>query len=233
MIEIDALTKDYLELTVVDHVSMKIDDGDICVIVGTSGSGKTTLLRMINRLIEPTSGSVKIDGRDTRSVPAHLLRREIGYAIQGHGLFPHRTVGQNISTVPVLMGWDKARIDRRVEELLDLFQLPAVQFRDRLPSELSGGQQQRVGVARALMAEPALVLADEPVASVDPETAKAVLGVLAAHRARTVASVICALHQPELACAFADRIVVLEAGRVVFDGPPAGYRQVHAVQAAA
>ena len=140
MIEIDALTKDYLELTVVDHVSMTIDDGDICVIVGTSGSGKTTLLRMINRLIEPTSGSVKIDGKDTRSVPAHLLRREIGYAIQGHGLFPHRTVGQNIATVPVLMGWDKARIDSRVEELLVRASVPRIcprrEFRSPMTSPM-------------------------------------------------------------------------------------------------
>ena len=124
MIEIEALTKDYLELTVVDHVSLTVADGEIAVIVGTSGSGKTTLLRMINRLIEPTSGTVKIDGQDTRAVPAFELRRRIGYAIQGHGLFPHRTVGQNIATVPTLLGWDKAKIAARVDELLELFQLP-------------------------------------------------------------------------------------------------------------
>src|SRR5262249_22993834 len=134
VIEIQGLTKDYLELRVVDSVSLTVNDGELAVIVGTSGSGKTTLLRMINRLIEPTSGTVLIDSKAPRAVPAHILRRGIGYAIQGHGLFPHRTVGQNIATVPVLMGWGKARIDRKVDELLELFQLPASQFRDRMPN---------------------------------------------------------------------------------------------------
>jgi osmoprotectant transport system ATP-binding protein len=221
MIEIDALTKDYLELTVVDHVSMKIDDGDICVIVGTSGSGKTTLLRMINRLIEPTSGSVKMDGRDTRSVPAHLLRREIGYAIQGHGLFPHRTVGQNIATVPGLMGWDKARIERRVEELLDLFQLPAAQFRDRLPSELSGGQQQRVGVARALAAEPKLLLMDEPFGALDPIIrAKAQADLLGIQK-RFGTTIVLVTHDMEEAIHLGTRIAVMDKGRLLQCATPA------------
>ncbi|RYE85459.1 MAG: ATP-binding cassette domain-containing protein, partial [Hyphomicrobiales bacterium] len=123
MIELDGLTKTYDQTTVVDRVSFNVDKGDICVIVGTSGSGKTTLMRMINRLVEPTSGSVRIKGRDTREFVAHELRRQIGYAIQGHGLFPHRTVGQNIATVPRLVGWDNAKIAARVDELLTLFQL--------------------------------------------------------------------------------------------------------------
>ena len=221
MIEIDALTKDYLELTVVDHVSMKIDDGDICVIVGTSGSGKTTLLRMINRLIEPTSGSVKIDGKDTRSVPAHLLRREIGYAIQGHGLFPHRTVGQNIATVPVLMGWDKARIDKRVEELLDLFQLPAAQFRDRLPSELSGGQQQRVGVARALAAEPKVLLMDEPFGALDPIIrAKAQADLLGIQK-RFGTTIVLVTHDMEEAIHLGTKIAVMDKGKLLQFARPA------------
>lgn len=221
MIEIDALTKDYLELTVVDHVSMRIDDGDICVIVGTSGSGKTTLLRMINRLIEPTSGSVRIDGKDTRSVPAHLLRREIGYAIQGHGLFPHRTVGQNIATVPVLMGWDKARIDGRVEELLELFQLPAAQFRDRLPSELSGGQQQRVGVARALAAEPKLLLMDEPFGALDPIIrAKAQEDLLGIQK-RFGTTIVLVTHDMEEAIHLGTKIAVMDKGKLLQYARPA------------
>jgi len=221
MIEIDALTKDYLELRVVDHVSMRVADGDIAVIVGTSGSGKTTLLRMINRLIEPTSGSVKIDGKDTRSVPAHLLRREIGYAIQGHGLFPHRTVGQNIATVPVLMGWDKARIDRRVEELLELFQLPAAQFRDRLPSELSGGQQQRVGVARALAAEPKVLLMDEPFGALDPIIrAKAQADLLDIQK-RFGTTIVLVTHDMEEAIHLGTRIAVMDQGKLLQYATPA------------
>ena len=221
MIEIDALTKDYLDLTVVDRVSMRIADGDIAAVVGTSGSGKTTLLRMINRLIEPTSGSVKIDGKDTRSVPAHLLRREIGYAIQGHGLFPHRTVGQNIATVPVLMGWDAARIDRRVEELLELFQLPAAQFRDRLPSELSGGQQQRVGVARALAAEPKVLLMDEPFGALDPIIrAKAQADLLAIQK-RFGTTIVLVTHDMEEAIHLGTRIAVMDKGKLLQYATPA------------
>ena len=162
MIEIEHLSKFFDETCVVDDVSMTIPDGGLAVIVGTSGSGKTTLLRMINRLVEPSSGRILIDGKDISAIPPHELRRQIGYAIQGHGLFPHRTVGQNIATVPHLLGWDAAKVSARVDELLDLFQLDPAEFRDRYPSQLSGGQQQRVGVARALAAAPKLLLMDEP-----------------------------------------------------------------------
>ena len=154
MISIENLTKRYGTSTVVDDVSMQIERNSITVIVGTSGSGKSTLLRMINRLVEPTSGRVLIEGRDTTGEPAHLLRRRIGYAIQGHGLFPHRTVAENIATVPHLIGWDQARIRARVTELLEAFQLDPQSFAGKFPHQLSGGQQQRVGVARALAAEP-------------------------------------------------------------------------------
>ena len=150
MIRIEGLTKAYGERAVVDRVSLVVEAGQIAALVGTSGSGKTTLLRMINRLVEPTAGRIWIGNTDTMQMEAHLLRRRIGYAIQGHGLFPHRTVGQNIATVPRLLGWAEAEIAPRVEELLHMFQLDPAQFRDRMPHELSGGQQQRVGVARAL-----------------------------------------------------------------------------------
>ena len=158
MIDIEGLTKRYGAATVVDRVSLSIARGSITVIVGTSGSGKSTLLRMINRLVEPTSGRVMINGSDTTTEPPHLLRRQIGYAIQGHGLFPHRSVAENIATVPRLLGWNAARIRARVDDLLKIFQLDPGTFADKFPHQLSGGQQQRVGVARAFAAEPTVLL---------------------------------------------------------------------------
>ncbi|WP_297108100.1 ABC transporter ATP-binding protein [uncultured Devosia sp.] len=215
MIDIQELTKVYGQTTVVDKVSLTVEAGDVCAIVGTSGSGKTTLLRMINRLVEPTSGKVLIDGQDTRSVPAHELRRRIGYAIQGHGLFPHRTVGQNIGTVPHLLGWDAARISARVDELLDLFQLDPAQFRDRMPNELSGGQQQRVGVARALAAEPNILLMDEPFGALDPVIrAKAQEDLLAIQK-RFNTTIVLVTHDMEEAIHLGSRIAVMDGGKLL------------------
>jgi osmoprotectant transport system ATP-binding protein len=221
VIEIEALTKDYLDLRVVDSVSLSVAAGEIAVIVGTSGSGKTTLLRMINRLIEPTSGRVTIDGQDTRAAPPHILRRGIGYAIQGHGLFPHRTVGQNIATVPTLMEWDKAKIDARVDELLELFQLPAAQFRDRMPSELSGGQQQRVGVARALAAEPSVLLMDEPFGALDPIIRAKAQSDLLAIQKRFGTTIVLVTHDMEEAIHLGTRIAVMDKGKLLQYAPPA------------
>ncbi len=221
MIEIDGLTKTYDQTTVVDHVSFEVDKGDICVIVGTSGSGKTTLMRMINRLVEPTSGTVRIKGRDTREFVAHELRREIGYAIQGHGLFPHRTVGQNIATVPRLVGWDNARIAARVDELLALFQLEPAQFRDRLPSELSGGQQQRVGVARALAAEPEILLMDEPFGALDPIIRHKAQADLLAIQKRFGTTIVLVTHDMDEAMLLGTKIAVMDKGQLLQYASPA------------
>jgi osmoprotectant transport system ATP-binding protein len=221
VIELQSLTKAFEGNVVVDEVSLTVPDGDIAVIVGTSGSGKTTLLRMINRLIEPTSGRVLIDGEDVGLQPAYQLRRRIGYVIQGHGLFPHRTVAQNIATVPRLLGWDRSRIRARVDELLVLFQLDPAEFRDRLPRELSGGQQQRVGVARALAAETKLLLMDEPFGALDPIIrAKAQDDLLAIHR-RFRTTIVLVTHDMDEAIRLGDRIAVMDAGRLLQYAPPA------------
>ncbi|MER9296077.1 ABC transporter ATP-binding protein [Mesorhizobium sp. M0621] len=221
MIEIEGITKRYDTTTVVDDVSMVIEPRTIAVIVGTSGSGKTTLLRMINRLVEPTSGIIKLDGADNRSLPGYELRRSIGYAIQGHGLFPHRTVAQNIATVPVLLGWDKARIKARVDELMTLYQLDPESFGPRYPHELSGGQQQRVGVARALAAEPNVLLMDEPFGALDPIIRTKAQEDLLAIQKRFGTTIILVTHDMEEAVHMGDKIAVMDAGKLVQYAKPA------------
>jgi osmoprotectant transport system ATP-binding protein len=220
MITVEGLTKRYGAATVVDEVSFTVERNSITVIVGTSGSGKSTLLRMINRLIEPTSGRVLLEGRDTRSEPAHLLRRRIGYVIQGHGLFPHRTVAENIATVPRLLGWEPARIRARVSELLEVFQLDPARCAGAFPHQLSGGQQQRVGVARALAAEPAVLLMDEPFGALDPIIrAKAQEDLLDIQR-RFGTTVVLVTHDMEEAFRLGNRIAVMSQGRVLqYDRP--------------
>jgi osmoprotectant transport system ATP-binding protein len=220
MITVENLSKQYGATMVVDGVSMTIERNSISVIVGTSGSGKSTLLRMINRLVEPTAGRVLIDGADTRSEPAHLLRRRIGYAIQGHGLFPHRTVAENIATVPRLLGWEEARIRARVEELLRVFQLDPAAYAGVFPQQLSGGQQQRVGVARALAAEPAVLLMDEPFGALDPIIrAKAQEDLLDIQR-RFGTTIVLVTHDMDEAFRLGDRVAVMSAGRLLqYDRP--------------
>jgi osmoprotectant transport system ATP-binding protein len=221
MIEIENVTKRYGDNTVVDDVSLRVEKGQVAVIVGTSGSGKTTLLRMVNRLVEPSEGRILINGQDTRDMPAYQLRRKIGYAIQGHGLFPHRTVAENIATVPHLAGWDRARIDARVDELLSLFQLEPQNYRDRHPVQLSGGEQQRVGVARALAAEPDVLLMDEPFGALDPIIrAKAQDDLLQIQR-KTGVTVLLVTHDMDEAMRLGDRIAVMAEGKVVQYADPA------------
>jgi len=221
VIEIEHLTKRYGETIVVDDVSFRVEEGTIAVVVGTSGAGKSTLLRMINRLVEPSSGRVLIDGRDTLSIPEDELRHSIGYVIQGYGLFPHRTVSQNIATVPRLLGWDRKRVAARVEELLDLFQLDPAEFAGKFPHELSGGQQQRVGVARALAAKPALLLMDEPFGALDPVIrGKAQEDLLAIQR-RLGATIVLVTHDMNEAFHLGDRIAVMDQARLLQYAAPA------------
>jgi osmoprotectant transport system ATP-binding protein len=220
VIRIEKLTKQYDATTVVDDVSFEVERNSITVIVGTSGSGKSTLLRMINRLVEPTSGRVLLDGADTRSEPAHLLRRRIGYAIQGHGLFPHRTVAENVATVPRLLGWPDERIRARVTELLEIFQLDPALYAGALPHQLSGGQQQRVGVARALAAEPAVLLMDEPFGALDPIIrAKAQEDLLDIQR-RFGTTMVLVTHDMDEAFRLGHRVAVMSQGRLLqYDRP--------------
>ncbi|MDQ1901728.1 ABC transporter ATP-binding protein [Paracoccus sp. WLY502] len=220
MIEIRHLTRVYDGVPVVNDVSLTVETGELAVLVGTSGSGKTTLLRMINRLVQPTSGQVLVEGVDTATLPAHLLRRRIGYAIQGHGLFPHRTVAQNIATVPRLLGWPRAQIDARVDELLVLFQLDPATFRDRMPHQLSGGQAQRVGVARALAAKPDLLLMDEPFGALDPLIRAKAQADLRAIQRRLGTTLILVTHDMREAVDLGDRIAVMDGGRLLqYDHP--------------
>ncbi|WP_174804156.1 ABC transporter ATP-binding protein [Martelella limonii] len=221
MIEIEAVTKIYDDTHAVDNVSFTVERGELAAIVGTSGSGKTTLMRMINRLVEPTSGVIRIDGRDNRELPDYELRRGIGYAIQGHGLFPHRSVAENIATVPKLLGWDKKRRDDRVDELLSLFHLDPDQFRGRMPFELSGGEQQRIGVARALAAEPAVLLMDEPFGALDPIIrAKAQVDLLDIQR-RFETTVVFVTHDMDEAIHLGHKIAVMHGGKLLQYAPPA------------
>ncbi|MBY3047678.1 ABC transporter ATP-binding protein [Rhizobium leguminosarum] len=215
MIEIRNVTKRYGTATVVDNVSMSVEKGEITVIVGTSGSGKSTLMRMINRLVPITEGEIFVGGQNVMDVPVTELRRKIGYAIQGHGLFPHRTVAQNIATVPQLLDWDSARIAKRVEELLGLFNLDPATFADKYPHQLSGGQQQRVGVARALAAEPELLLMDEPFGALDPVIRGKAQDDLLAIQKQFGTTVILVTHDMDEAFHLGNQIAVMSEGRLL------------------
>jgi osmoprotectant transport system ATP-binding protein len=220
MIVIESLSKHYDTTTAVDAVSMVVERNSITVIVGTSGSGKSTLLRMINRLIEPTSGRVLIEDRDTASEPGHLLRRRIGYVIQGHGLFPHRTVAENVGTVPRLLGWEEGRIRARAAELLEALQLDPAQYSGKYPYQLSGGQQQRVGVARALAAEPAVLLMDEPFGALDPIIREKAQDDLLDIQRKFGTTIVLVTHDIDEAFRLGDRVAVMSEGRLLqYDRP--------------
>lgn len=215
-LELDGLTKrfDPDHPPAVDELTLSVPAGEVCVFIGPSGCGKTTALRMINRLVEPSAGRVRIDGRDVREVPAHELRRRIGYVIQQVGLLPHLTIADNIATVPRLLGWERPRVDSRVTQMLDLVGLAHQSYARRYPSELSGGQQQRVGLARALAADPPLILMDEPFSALDPITRERLQGDFLALREVVPSTVVFVTHDIDEAVRMGDRIAVMRDGRL-------------------
>ncbi|GAA0508362.1 ABC transporter [Saccharopolyspora subtropica] len=224
-IRLEEVSKRYpgQKLPAVESVTMTIPAGETVVLVGPSGSGKTTTMRMINRLIEPTSGRITIGGQDVLGLDPDLLRREIGYSIQQAGLFPHMTVGENVGMVPSLLRWDRKRIRERVDEMLDLVNLDPAEFRDRYPRQLSGGQQQRVGVARALAANPPVLLMDEPFGAVDPITRGVLQDELMRLQADLGKTIVFVTHDFDEAVKLGDRIAVLgERSRILqYDTPEA------------
>ncbi|GHO65994.1 hypothetical protein KSD_37680 [Ktedonobacter sp. SOSP1-85] len=205
----------------VDAVSFEVPEGSTCVLVGTSGSGKTTLLRMVNRLIEPTSGAIIIDGKDVLKENTIQLRRRIGYVIQQVGLFPHMTVGENVRvTAEIAGGWEKQRLNKRVDELLDLVGLPPADYRKRFPRQLSGGQQQRVGLARALATDPAILLMDEPFGALDAITRARMQDELQRIQRDVHKTILFVSHDIDEAFKLGDQIAVMSEGKLVQIGSP-------------
>ncbi|MEJ7603008.1 MAG: ABC transporter ATP-binding protein [Kofleriaceae bacterium] len=219
MIELANVSKRYGEAWAVRGVTLEIAAGELVAVLGESGSGKTTLVKMVNRLIDPDGGSIKVDGKPIATTDAVALRRTIGYVIQQAGLFPHWTVAANIATVPRLLGWDDPVIDARVDELLALVGLDG-KLRDRYPDQLSGGQRQRVGVARALAARPRLLLLDEPFGALDPITRVALQGELRRIHRELALTTIMVTHDMVEALTLADRIVVMYRSELRQVGTP-------------
>ena len=216
------VTKAYpsADIPAVNDVSFEVKPGSFVVFLGPSGCGKTTLLKMTNRLYEPTSGTIYLNGQDILQLEAVELRRQTGYVIQQIGLFPHMTVEQNIAVVPRLLYWDQPRIDDRTDELLDLVGLPPAEFRKRYPSQLSGGQQQRVGLVRALAADPEVLLMDEPFGAIDAITRSSLQKELLRLQRRLQKTILFVTHDVDEALLLADKIVVLREGRLVqYDEP--------------
>lgn len=209
---------------VLHHVSMTVNHGQTVALVGRSGSGKTTLLRLVNRLLDPDAGDVLVDGKNTRDWDPIALRRRTGYVIQDAGLFPHVTVGDNLATVPRLLAWPAARVSVRVDALLNLVGLEPAVFRDRWPDELSGGQRQRAGLARALAADPPLLLMDEPFGALDPITKGELHAEFLRVQGALHQSVILVTHDMAEACALADQIAVLHDGELIACDTPANVR---------
>ena len=223
MIRLTALVKHFAGAPrpAIDDLDLAVAAGEICVLIGPSGCGKTTTMRMINRLIEPDGGTIELGGRDVTHIDAVELRRGIGYVIQQVGLFPHMTIATNIGTVPHLLGWDDARIARRVDELLGLVGMEPAAFRDRYPRELSGGQRQRIGVARALAAAPPVLLMDEPFGAIDPINRARLQDEFLKIQRQLKKTVVFVTHDIDEAIKMGDRIALLRDGRLVQHATPA------------
>jgi osmoprotectant transport system ATP-binding protein len=220
MIELRGVTKRYGATTAIDDVSLVVPEGELVILLGPSGCGKTTLLRTINRMVDIDAGTVLIDDTPNTAMAPEELRRSIGYAIQSVGLFPHMTVARNIATVPRLLGWDRARTDQRVRELLALVGLEPDAYSRKHPHELSGGEAQRVGVARALAADPPLLLMDEPFGALDPINRERLQREFAELHRRLGKTVVFVTHDIEEAVLLGDRIVLMRDGRIVQTGSP-------------
>jgi osmoprotectant transport system ATP-binding protein len=220
MIELRNVTKRYGGFTAVDGLSFSVEEGEVCVVIGPSGCGKSTALKMINRMLDPSGGEVKVFGKDVRFYKPETLRRQIGYVIQSVGLFPHMTVADNIAVVPRLLSWERARISERVRELLALTGLDPGAYEGKYPSELSGGEAQRIGVARALAADPPLLLMDEPFGAVDPLNREVLQAEFARIQRRVRKTVVFVTHDLDEAIRLAGRIVIMEKGRVVQHDTP-------------
>ena len=219
MIEFNGVSKYFAGKAAVSDLTLHIGKGELTVLIGTSGCGKSTTLKMINRLIEHDKGDIRFGGEEIRGFDPQALRRRMGYVIQSTGLFPHWTVGKNIATVPKLLGWSKAQIGARVSELLALLNMEE-SFRDRYPHQLSGGQQQRVGVARALAADPEVLLMDEPFGALDPVTRASLQQEVIRIHQLSGKTIVLVTHDIDEALTLADRLVLMDAGKVVQQGTP-------------
>jgi osmoprotectant transport system ATP-binding protein len=219
MIEVSAVTKSFDGHVVVDALDLSVEEGAFCVLVGPSGCGKSTLLRLINGLIAPDKGSIRVRGTDIARLDRQLLRRGIGYVIQSIGLFPHWTIGDNIATVPRLLGWTKDRIAARIEELVALMQLDPTLV-GSYPHQLSGGQQQRIGVARALAADPDIVLMDEPFGALDPLIRQTLQQQLREIQRQSGKTIVFVTHDMDEALRLGTEIAVMNKGRIVQAGKP-------------
>jgi osmoprotectant transport system ATP-binding protein len=219
-VEFRDVSKSYTGQLAVDRLSFTVPAGKICVLVGPSGSGKTTSLKMVNRLIEPTSGAILIDGEDVLREEPTALRRRIGYVIQQVGLFPHQTIAENVGTVPRLLAWPKERVAARTEQLLALVGLDPSRFAKRYPAQLSGGERQRVGVARALAAEPPVMLMDEPFGAVDPIVRDRLQNEFLRIQRDQGTTVLFVTHDVAVAIKLGDRVAVMRGGKLVQYAPP-------------